>query len=79
MWWGQCRAIMKLPALQHFSLVLNVALVGEPGILDILAPLKDLHLKDAWELKLLNYDPKASPIAAVLKETGFSCVVKQWR
>ena len=77
LWDSEYQAIKVLPALRGFTMALDVSWIQEPSVLvEMLEPLKDLHLKDGWELKL--YHPEGiSEFDVALKEAGFRCFVKQ--
>lgn len=76
-WESECRAIKRLTALQRFVLVLaNMDFLEKPdALLRMLEPLKDLRLKDQWELKFSFCVVNINEIDAVLKARGFHCIV----
>jgi hypothetical protein len=80
-WKRGCQTIKTLKALRHFTVVphftsVSLGMVYLPGnALKIVEPLKDLRLKDPWELRIPGSEEDIKSVDASLKEAGFDCFV----
>ena len=72
-----------LTGLKHFTLVLMVGWPGDPDkVRRVLEPLKNLRVKDRWELRIdcspWNID-LIETVDTTLKAAGYGCIVSHWR
>lgn len=80
-WKRHCHIIKSLKALQQLTLVLYVDLASGMmrqimwDVLSSLEGLKDLRLKDPWELRVHGSEEQIKFVDATLKEVGFDCFV----
>src|SRR5204863_2600548 len=75
LWENGCQMIKTLKALQYFVLVPHFfGVVYIPmSLVKSLEPLKDLRLKDQWELRISDEDNEV--IETALVEAGFDCFI----
>jgi len=76
-WEDGCQTIKTLRALRRFTLELEGSWVDKSpeAVQNLLEPLKDLSLKDPWELKMMGSQDELYPIDTALKAAGFDCFV----
>lgn len=76
-WDSACRAIKTLKGLRHFALVTCACEVGcrPEAVLDLLEPLKDLRLRQPWELNIGCLRGNHHAVCTTLKTAGFDCCV----
>jgi hypothetical protein len=80
-WERGCRTIKTLKALQRFTLVSRAPWMGRrpDAALELLEPLRDLHLRSPWELRIQGTEKGVSAVNATLKRAGFDCFVTSAR
>jgi hypothetical protein len=80
-WKSASQVIKTLKALQHLTLIPRFSFCGDDAVsirelaLESLEPLKDLRLKNRWELKIPYSEEVIRAVDTTLKQAGFNCFV----